>query len=160
MYCPECGNEIRSDLKFCSRCGSQVERSTPENRSVAQNLSNALGAVAVFGILGFIAMLWVLLRNDFIWAGGTWICLFYLATVFGISSMIVKQIAALTGTQRSRLRELSEIRRSNQLPSPSTAQLREAREPAASVADYTTRTLGEVGARENSLCTAHHAETR
>ena len=100
--------------------------------------------MAVFGILGFIAMLWVLLRNDFVWAGATWICLFYLATVFGISSMIVKQIAALTGTQRNRLREISDIRRSNQLGSPSTAQLHDAREPVGSVTDHTTRTLDEV----------------
>ena len=149
MYCPECGNEIRGDLNFCNRCGSQVEKSSPENRSVAHNLSNALGAVAVFGILGFIAMLWLLLRNEFVWAGATWICLFYLATVFGISAMLIKQIAALTGTQRNRLREISEMRRNGHLGSPTTAQLREPLEPVASITDHTTRTLDEVQVTRN-----------
>ena len=144
MYCPECGNEIRADLNFCNRCGSQVEKSSPENRSVAHNLSNALGAVAVFGILGFIAMLWLLLRSEFVWAGATWIALFYLATIFGISAMMIKQIAALTGTQRNRIREISELRRYSQLTSPTTAQLREPTEQPASVTDHTTRTLDEV----------------
>jgi hypothetical protein len=143
MYCPECGNEIRAGLNYCNRCGSQVEKTSPESRSVAHNLSNALGAVAVFGILGFIAMLWVLLRNDFVWAGAAWICLFYLMTIFGISAMMIKQIAALTGTQRNPRRDIPTWRHEKELTSSTTAQLFEPREPT-SVIEHTTRTLDEV----------------
>lgn len=143
MYCAECGNGIRPELNYCNRCGSQVEKSSPENRSVAHNLSSALGAVAVFGILGFIAMLWVLLRNDIVWAGAVWICLFYLMTVFGICAMMIKQIAALTGTQSSPQRGIHKWHQEKELISPTTAQLFEAREPA-SVIENTTRTLDEI----------------
>jgi predicted nucleic acid-binding Zn ribbon protein len=152
MYCERCGKQIDDALNFCNACGAQLRKEKSEQQSVLNTLITALIVVCTAGLgvlVGLMAILLDKLQNPepaFIFA------IFYLATLFGIAFMLMRQIsklidAKLTGKDKS---ESSSSRRDAplvQLPPKTTAQLEDFREPA-SVIDNTTRTLDEIKLHE------------
>jgi hypothetical protein len=147
MFCSGCGTELEPGLNFCKRCGKAVAGADLSKVSV--NLTNALGAIGVFGFMGFALALYLMLRSPIISPGTIMlVSFFYLATLFGICFLILQQTAAFT---------------SRNLASPSngdggsgapaylrpagTNQLSEAGEPAISVTERTTKDLDAVPAR-------------
>ncbi|MEO5858169.1 MAG: zinc ribbon domain-containing protein [Pyrinomonadaceae bacterium] len=148
MYCERCGRQIDDALNFCNACGAKLKREKSEQRSVLNTLITALIVVCTAGLGVLVGLMAILLDKiqtpepAFIFA------IFYLATLFGISFMIMRQIsklidAKLTGKDKF---DPPQIRREEplvQLPPKTTNQLEDFREPA-SVTDNTTRTLEEV----------------
>jgi predicted nucleic acid-binding Zn ribbon protein len=153
MFCERCGKQIEEALNFCNACGAQLRKEKSEQQSVLNTMITALIVVCTAGLgvlVGLMAILLDKLQNPepaFIFA------LFYLATLFGIAFMIMRQVSKLIDAKLKGV-DLSGASRSVrdeplvQLPPKTTAQLEEHRQPA-SVVDSTTRTLEEVPWRKN-----------
>lgn len=151
MYCERCGKQLDEALNFCNGCGAQLKKSSgdAELKSVLNTLLVALIVVATAGIGVLAGLLAILLdrvpRIEPVIA----FSLFYLATVFGICFLIMRQVSKLIDAKLSG-KDLNEAVSPQeplvQLPPKTTAQLEEQRQPA-SVVDVTTRTLEEVPIR-------------
>ena len=152
MYCERCGKQIEEALNFCNACGAQLRKEKSEQQSVLNTMITALIVVCTAGLgvlVGLMAILLDKLPNPepaFVFA------VFYLATLFGISFMIMRQISKLIDAKlKVRDADTSNIRPREeplvQLPPRTTAQLEEYRQPA-SVVENTTRTLDEVKLHE------------
>jgi hypothetical protein len=148
MYCERCGKQIDDALNFCNACGAQLKKEKGEHQSVLNTLITALIVVCTAGLgvlVGLMAILLDRLPNPepvFVFA------LFYLATVFGIAFMIMRQISKLIDAKLKGSDVAAPARTLRdeplvQLPPKTTNQLEDFREPA-SVVDNTTRTLEEV----------------
>lgn len=145
MYCERCGKRIEEALNFCNGCGAQIKKENDGPQSVLNTLITALIVVATAGLGVLIGLLAVLLdkvpRPEPVIA----LAIFYLATVFGICFMIMRQISKMIDAKldKRESRETATLQPLVQLPAKNTAQLEEFREPA-SVIENTTRTLDEI----------------
>lgn len=143
MYCSECGSQIKSELNYCNRCGARVGRMEKEDRSLSTGLSNSLGAIGVFGLIGFIFVVMVLVKNGVTGNSLAAISFFYLATLFGICVMILQQLKMLP--KKSTRQDFQNNFQPPRLDAANTAQLEESKQtPISSVTEHTTRTLDEV----------------
>jgi predicted nucleic acid-binding Zn ribbon protein len=151
MYCERCGKQIDDALNFCNACGAQLKKEKSEQQSVLNTLITALIVVCTAG-LGVLVGLMAILLDKLPYPEPAFVFAFcYLATLFGIAFMIMRQIsklidAKLIGKDNS---DSPRVRREEplvQLPPKTTNQLEDFREPA-SVIENTTRTLDEVPLR-------------
>jgi membrane-bound ClpP family serine protease len=169
MFCSNCGTAIKPELNYCNRCGTRISNAETNVRAtVVENFSSAVGYIGGFGLIGFIFVVLVLIKNGVTERALIPISLFYLATLFGICFLLIQQVKSFSGmpadkkssefypnSQYSTMNAIAE----QQQPSPTltpanTAQLGEARaEPASvvvaaatvgSVTENTTKTLDEV----------------
>lgn len=152
MYCERCGKHIDDALNFCNACGAQIKKEKGEKQSVLTALITALIVVSTAGLgvlVGLMAILLDKLANPepaFVFA------LFYLATLFGIAFMIMRQISKLIDVNvRANENDVPRMTGRHEplvpLPARSTNQLEEFRQPA-SVTDSTTRMLDKIPVRE------------
>lgn len=140
MFCSGCGTELEAGLNYCKRCGSRIKE---ERSVVGQGLTNALGAIGVFGVLGFVMVLYVMLRSPIIAPGTIMLVSFlYLAMLFGVLFLILKQTAQFGAKQGQNLDAVNA--KPVYLQSPATAQLSEPAPAGISVTEHTTRDLDEV----------------
>lgn len=145
MFCAECGNEIRADLNYCSRCGAEVARGKPGNQTMAATLSAAAGAIGLFGLLGFVAIMWMMLRSGIDLVAGAGVTVIYLATLFGLCFLMLRQTAVLTRAKAKRPTNGDDGSGAPAyLSRASTAQLSEPTDRPASVTEHTTKTLDKV----------------
>jgi hypothetical protein len=153
MYCSTCGNQIADHLNYCNSCGTRIEKNPlVVSNSSSTYLARSLPIVGGFGFLGFIAVLKILLDNPRLDASAVvFILVAYLIALFLICAMMIGHIWKHSGDIRVKPQE---PRLPNDYVSPAsfrsatTAQLEEAREPAISVTEHTTRTLDEVPLRK------------
>src|SRR5687767_5453601 len=102
MFCSTCGGQIGEGLSFCSRCGKRVqEQLAAPSTAPATNLYSALGYVGGGGFMGFIIVLAMLLKRGVPPEFVTGIAFLYLATLFGICFMILRQ-AEFFGGKKTR----------------------------------------------------------
>jgi len=149
MYCERCGKQIDNALNFCNACGAQLKKEKGERQSVLNMMITALIVVCTAGLGVLVGLMAILLNNlpnpepAFVFA------VVYLATLFGIVFLIMRQVSKLidANLKGKDADFLSPRRRDEQplvqLPPKTTAQLEEQRQPA-SVIENTTRTLDEV----------------
>ena len=149
MYCSTCGNQIAEHLNYCNSCGVRIEKnSLIVSNASSQYLGKGLAVTSMMGLLGFIAVLKIVLDNGSLdIPGKVLILIAYLATLFLICAMMVGHMWKNSGDIRIKRHE-------PQMPdnyvSPgslrpiTTAQLEESRQPFVSVTEHTTRTLDEV----------------
>src|SRR5688500_590851 len=101
MFCSGCGTELEVGLNYCKRCGNRV--AGDERSTVAENLSGAIGYIGGFGLLGFIFAIFLMMRSPIIAPGTIMIVsALYLATLFGICFLILRQTAPFTLKKTSR----------------------------------------------------------
>lgn len=157
MYCERCGKQLDDALNFCNGCGAQL-RTTGDaqgQRSILNTLIVALIVIVTGGIGVLAALLAIMLdrvpRLEPIMA----FSIFYLAALFGISFLIMRQVSKLIDAKLAgkNIYDPAPVKTATvqplvQLPPKTTAQLEEHRQPA-SVVDATTRTLEEVPIRRN-----------
>ena len=148
MYCERCGKRIDEALNFCNGCGAQLKKSGDAGqRSVLNTLIIALIIVATTGIGVLAGLLAILLdrvpRPEPVIAFAA----FYLATLFGICFMIMRQISKLIDAKLAGKNVFETVNPPSQplvqLPAKTTAELEDYREPV-SVIDNTTRTLDKI----------------
>lgn len=143
MFCSGCGTEVEGGLNYCKRCGNRVAKEQPS--AVAENLSGALPYIGVFGFLGFIAVLFLLLRSPTISQGSIMlVSLIYLAALFAICFLILRQTSLFTTSPRTRSKSESAEATPAYLKPVTTAQLEATSEEPISIAEHTTRELQEV----------------
>lgn len=143
MYCSNCGTQTKQELNYCNSCGMRLTENKDSENSIAKSLSSALGYVGVFGLVGFIFLILILLEQRVEDGLVGVIAVFYLATVFGISAMILKQISNTKSTE-AKPNNTPDFVPPQQIKSVNTNQLEEPKQAAASVVDATTRTLNKV----------------
>lgn len=145
MYCERCGKHIDDALNFCNACGAQIKKESGDQKSVLNTLITALIVIATAGIGVLAGLLAILLdrvpRPEPVIAFAA----FYLATLFGICFMIMRQVSKMIDAKLSgKYIESANVQQPLvQLPPRTTAQLEEFRQPA-SVVENTTRTLDKV----------------
>lgn len=146
MYCSNCGSQIKPELNYCNRCGTRVSNPDAETqKSIAENLSSAIGYIGGFGMLGFIFVMLILVKNGVGERALIPISFFYLAALFGICFLILQQIKNSPGKSVAGKTEYQgTFQTTPGLKEATTAQLDAPRESFISVTENTTRTLDEV----------------
>lgn len=153
MFCERCGKQIDSALNYCNSCGVQLKKEKDQGKSILGSLISALISVAVVGLGVLVGLMAILLDKvpnpEPVFIFG----LIYLAVLFGICFMIMRQISRVIGKQLDEPKQYQTPQATDfvppvQLPQQRTNPLDEFREPA-SVTDHTTRTLEEVPIRRS-----------
>jgi F0F1-type ATP synthase assembly protein I len=143
MYCSTCGNQIKKGLNYCNSCGSRVADSKEEKRgSRFQSVSTAIAFIGMGCIVGFLFLVRILLEHNVPEAPMIMIILAFLATVFGISFLLIKQLSPKKETSGENIEFQNDVPKS--IKSVNTNQLEEPKQQPASVVEDTTRTLEEV----------------
>ena len=139
MYCSTCGSLINTGLNYCNRCGARVDKlATQEKSAGTATLSMATGFVGLGGLGLTVGLIAILLKNGVVPEVVVMLAIAFLATVFGITFLMIRQMSQMMNPSQSSLKSFSE---KAQLNSPNTAQLEEPLQPAGSVTENTTRTL-------------------
>ena len=151
MYCANCGSQIQSGLNYCSRCGTKVTKIDSEVQiSLSENLSSSLGYIGGFGLIGYIFVALILVKNHVEPPVLIIISFFYLAALFGICFMILQQLRMLPGKLSAKNTDVQSSFQTGQLDAGATAQLEEPKQQPISVTEHTTRTLDKVEAKFKS----------
>ena len=139
MYCATCGSLLNQELNYCNRCGARVDKPAIVGDSSATGyLSMATGFVGLGGLGLTVGLIAILLKNGVVIEAVVMLALAFLAAVFGMTFLMIRQISQMTNASQPSRKNVFE---NSQLNSPNTAQLEEPRIPAASVTENTTRTL-------------------
>ena len=132
MYCSTCGTPLDTKLNYCNRCGGRIEKlATAQNTTSLQNLSMGAGFIALGGLGLTVGLIGILLKNNVVIEAIVILAMCFLATVFGITFLMIRQLSKMTISASGE--QISE--------KPNPAQLEEYRQPAQSVTEHTTRTL-------------------
>ena len=148
MFCHSCGGTVKKGLKYCNSCGARLgsfdddKDGTPGK--MLDNILTTLFLTVMFGLGILVGLVAVLLGNSVPTQIVTLIVIAYLAAVFGVCFMLVKQVPKLIDAKLRMQNDRYDADDPRQLRPLTTAQLAEYREPAMSVTDHTTRTLDNV----------------
>lgn len=148
MYCPNCGDSVNKNLKYCKACGERLSKAGEIDKDgmpgkMLDNVLTTIFLIVMFGLGILVGLVAVLLGSDVKTEIVTVIVLAYLAAIFGVCFMLVKQVPKLIDARLKTL-DPDNIREQERLSAMSSAQLSEYREPAMSVTDRTTKTLDKV----------------
>ena len=139
MYCATCGSLLNQELNYCNRCGARVDKLAIVGDSSATGyLSMATGFVGLGGLGLTVGLIAMLLKNGVVIEAVVMLALAFIAAVFGMTFMMIRQISQMSNTSQPSSKTVFE---NSQLNSPNTAQLPEHREFVSSVTENTTRTL-------------------
>jgi len=152
MYCSTCGSSISDSLKYCKNCGAKLvnddeKQGTPG--TMLDDLLTALCLVAIFGFAFLVGLVAILLDKIIAPQVVVLIVMGYLAALFGICYMLLRQVPKLIDAKLNKNSERVETIQPAQLYARNTAQLAEPREPARSVTENTTRTLEKTAIERN-----------
>lgn len=149
MHCPNCGDAVNKKLRFCKSCGERLSKADEIDKDgtpgkMLDNILTTIFLVVMFGLGILVGLVAVLLGNNLNPTFVTMIAIAYLAAVFGICFMLLRQVPKLVDA-RLKVNNLEEdFRERVRLAPPSVARLDEYREPAMSITDRTTKTLDRV----------------
>ena len=149
MFCPNCGATVNKKLKYCNVCGERLSKAAEIDKDgtpgkMLDNVLTTLFLIVMFGLGILVGLVAVLLGNAVKTEVVVIIVLAYLAAVFGICFMLVKQVPKLIDARLKGYGAAQDESRPARLAPLTTAQLDEHREPVMSVTDHTTRTLDKV----------------
>ena len=148
MYCSTCGTLLDTKLNYCKRCGARIEKlATTESTGGLQSLSMSAGFVGLGGLGLTVGLIAILLKNNVVIEAVVILAMCFLATVFGITFLMMRQLSRMTMPATGE--QIPEKPNLVQLGATNTAQLEEYRQPAQSVTEHTTRTLEEVSLKRN-----------
>ncbi|MFN0278743.1 MAG: hypothetical protein ACKVRN_09080 [Pyrinomonadaceae bacterium] len=147
MYCPNCGKTTDKKLKYCSGCGERLSKASEVDKDgmpgkMLDNILTTIFLVVMFGLGILVGLVAVLLGHDVRISPVIIIVAAYLAAVFGICFMLLKQVPKLIDARLKAMNLDEPVQSALQTPI-TTAQLEEYREPVMSVTDHTTKTLDQ-----------------
>ena len=150
MFCATCGSAVDAKLNYCKNCGAKIAKESEETpKSMMDNLLTSLTFVALGGFGILIGLISVLLKKGFDQNGIMLIAALYLAALFGICFMLLRNLPKLIDAKLNPKQETPESYQAPpQLAARTTAQLEEYREPVVSVTENTTRTFDKIPLRE------------
>ena len=139
-------------LKFCNSCGvrliSEVDDREGTPGKMLSNVLNTLFFIVMFGLGILVGLVAVLLGSGVKTEVVMMTIIAYLAAIFGICFLLVKQVPKLIDARlKSSGYNAAEPVEQPMLNQLNTAQLDDYRTPIASVTDHTTRTLDKVPVR-------------
>ena len=146
MYCSNCGNKVKEELNYCNACGGRIaDGEKKDKQTVSANLASSLGYIGAAGFGVLVAIIAILSKNSRIDVPAliTIVALF-LAALFGICFMILRQISKANGTQEKQVLPDTQYVPPASLNAPTTNQLESPKDAPASVVENTTRTLDKV----------------
>jgi len=152
MYCPNCGNSVPNDLKYCNGCGKRLGADEDKGGTPAKMLNKILITLFMmvwFGMGILIGVLAILLENHVGTDAVIAIAVLYIGAIFGICFTLARQIPKLIDARLRASENPAPYVPAPQLQQRTTAQLDEYREPVMSVTDHTTRVLEKVPFKEN-----------
>ncbi len=144
MYCINCGNKINPNLKYCNSCGGRIENSARENRGFRGENTKSIAFFGIAGIIGCFLLVKTLLDSVIDPGAIVMIIFAYLATIFGISYLLIKHHSGNVGPPEPNREISSDIPRA--LKTAETNRLDAPVNAPASVVEDTTRTLDKVPA--------------
>jgi len=151
MYCSNCGGSVNEKLKYCNSCGERLTMEEDKHGTPGKMLDNILTTlflVVMFGLGILVGLVAVLLDKNIDSGAVVMIVVVYLAAIFGICFALARQAIKLIDYRLKGWSMSAENSLPQQLPTPTTAQLEEYREPAMSVTEHTTRTLDNVPVKD------------
>lgn len=146
MFCPSCGSEYTVELKYCNRCGANLNTGTNQPQVIQVNLTKPTLIIGIvltlltlggFGALigGALALSTVVRGDDFLAVpvfGMMFICIIDILLIRQLSKIIS---ASLKASVDSEIKSVPAPSQFTRLDRHSTAQLT----PAPSVTENTTR---------------------
>jgi hypothetical protein len=150
MYCPSCGNEIYSELKYCNRCGANLNmvaevHPAPVVKPVKLALpAIVLGLTITIGIGVIIDGAADLARIQVHPAFITWMVIFALLTLFGCTALMLRFLMKVLTMNREVYQPQKQIQPQAQMPTQMAGarqQFQPRLEPVPSVTEHTTRTF-------------------
>ncbi|MEQ1642934.1 MAG: zinc ribbon domain-containing protein [Pyrinomonadaceae bacterium] len=154
MFCPNCSASVNKKLKYCSSCGERLSKSSEIDKDgmpgkMLDNVLTTVFLVVMFGLGILVGLVAVLMGSGMPMQPVVVIIVAYLAAVFGICIMLLKQVPKLIDARLRADGYAEESREAGRLAPLTTAQLEEYREPVMSVTDRTTKTLDKVPLERN-----------
>lgn len=149
MFCERCGESINEEVNFCKSCGTRVNKTevaeiVSKKDKMVDNLAIALIFVFLFSLGAFMGLMALLLDKGVEHRTIMLVSLFFLATVFGISYMLIQQISKLVDFSIVSKQNTKKEFVPHQINPVITAQLDSPKEPFVSVTENTTKTLNKV----------------
>lgn len=142
MYCATCGKALLENQHFCNNCGARTGRGEMTTNSLTGS-TVAVAWIGVAGLIGFIAVLKILLESRLDPSAMVIILLAYLVTVFLLCAMMIGQFWKKPATDAKSIQPDEYLPPKNfRATGVETARLNEYHEPA-SVVENTTRTLDQ-----------------
>jgi uncharacterized membrane protein YvbJ len=150
MYCANCGNQIKPELNYCSRCGGKIEKTGSENKLTAfHSISTAVGVVGLGGMIVILVFAIKLLKSNVDISAVVAIIAMFLATILAIIYMTIRLMPQYLEKSTTNEREFTDFVQPRSFDSANTARLEEPKQTPASVIENTTRTLDKVFAKKN-----------
>ena len=150
MYCSGCGNAIAQGLKYCNRCGAKTIDATEQSKPVVKtdkvidHLATVICFVAIAGFISTFIIVENLLKSNASLGATAAFMFMLLATIFGISWLLIRQIAGVLDFNRQmKLQEQAK----NVLVRDTQPQQLEAPADLISVTEQTTRNFTPVASR-------------
>ena len=149
MYCSKCASPINDTLKYCKNCGVKLVKDDGDTpKSILDNLLTTLCFVVIFGLGILVGLVAVLLEKGTNPSAVAVISVFYLATLAAVSYLLLSQLPKVIDASLNKNLERTEIAPPVMLASPTTAQLKEHREPL-SVTEHTTRNFEKIPLKQD-----------
>lgn len=150
MYCSGCGNSLAQGLKYCNRCGAKTVDATEQSKpivkadKVVEQLATVICFVAIAGFIATFIIVENLLKSNASLGATAAFMFMLLATIFGISWLLIRQIAGVLDFNRQL--KLQEQAKSILVRDTQPQQL-EAPADLISVTEQTTRNFNPVSNR-------------
>lgn len=154
MHCPNCGSIVNKKLQYCNSCGERLSKAAEIDKDgmpgkMLDNILTTLFLIVMFGLGILVGLVAVLLGNNIEPKFVVFIVIAYVAAIFGVCFMLVKQVPKLIDARLKASNFADKDREPARLTPLSTAQLEEYREPVMSVTDRTTKTLEDIPLKRN-----------
>lgn len=148
MYCPSCGLQQTQELRYCPRCGANLnpvaeKEALPSLVGPIWAVSVATTLVTLFGLGLVFALIMVLVTRDISIGGSVMLIVaFFLLVVMVIASLLVRQLSRLLNLYRkSSGEEMRENVSTGELGGRTVRQLEAVREQPPDITENTTRTF-------------------
>jgi hypothetical protein len=151
MYCSKCGSLVNDALKYCKSCGAKLVKDKDEEtpKSILDNLLTTLCFVVLGGLGILVGLVSVLLEKNINPSAVAVIAVFYLAALSAVCYLLLSPVPKLIEANIDQNARKREPAQPAQLSAPTTAQLEEHREPAASVTENTTRNFEKIPLKQD-----------
>jgi len=148
MFCPNCGKDVDTKLRYCSGCGERLLKAAEIDKDgtpgkMLDNVLTTIFLVVMFGLGILVGLVAVLMNSGIEPKFVLFISIAYLAAVFGICYQLLSQVPKLIDARLRQGQTVETVLTDVQLPPRTTHQLEEFREPPT-VIDNTNRTLEKI----------------
>jgi hypothetical protein len=153
MFCAKCGEKLTTELNFCNRCGTRVDKTeaiaqTQKRNRMFTSLAFTTAAIAIFGLAILIPILTLLVLNDVDKVAIIFLTAFYLSAVFGICAHLSRLLGKLVDSSLGQKDIVIPDAAPKEFEARKNAQLGEPRIPVMSVTEHTTRTLEDISLKQ------------